>query len=168
VKEQGHGVNFHSPNGLHARYIDSTLAFLLKETGFIMPRLSLETSNTALQKATGSKVYNEEFLAAASYLKEAGYRSGEYAAYIMAGLLNQEFRDIEQTMRFAHDAGARISLAEYSPIPGTRDWELIKDRLPSPDPLWHNNSIFPVLPLNGWNEIQKLKDMSVRMNKCFT
>jgi hypothetical protein len=36
-------VRFHCPNGIHARFIDDELAYLMKKSGFITLRLGLET-----------------------------------------------------------------------------------------------------------------------------
>jgi len=166
--KKGICASFHSPNGLHARYITPGLARLLKETGFVMPRLSLETSSAARQRETGSKVSNNEFLSACRSLRAGGYQHGEYGAYIMMGMPGQCFEEVEETIHFAYESGARVFLAEYSPIPGTRDWERVKDLLPSSDPLWHNNSLFPLFPLSDWPKFQKLKDMARDLNKCFT
>jgi radical SAM superfamily enzyme YgiQ (UPF0313 family) len=165
IKQKTIDVYFHSPNGLHARYVTPRLARLLKETGFVMPRLSLETANAPRQKISGGKVATEDFLTAVSYIKEAGYAPGEFIAYIMMGMPGQSIEEVEESIAFAHNAGARVSLAEYSPIPGTKDWQAVQSKLPSSDPLWHNNSLFPLFSLSDWPRLQKVKNMAKELNK---
>jgi radical SAM superfamily enzyme YgiQ (UPF0313 family) len=130
-----------------------------------MPRLSLETANKSMQQQTGGKVSNEDFERGIGNLRAAGYSRGEYAAYIMLGLPGQNLFDVETSIEYAHATGAHISLGEYSPIPGTRDWQSIKGSLPSDDPLWHNNSIYPLHPLSDWPKIQQLKSLVRALNK---
>jgi radical SAM superfamily enzyme YgiQ (UPF0313 family) len=161
-------VRFHTPNGLHSCYLSKETAIAMYKANFVMPRLSLETANEHIQKRTGGKVSREQFENGVANLKSAGYHAGQYGAYIMMGMPNQELNDVEATICYAHALGAHISLAEYSPIPGTTDWLNIKNKLPSDDPLWHNNSIFPLRPLSDWPKIQKLKGLARELNKCFT
>ena len=167
IKRRKIKVNFHSPNGLHARYVTMELARAIKEAGFVRPRLSLESSDPARQTGTGGKVSGEEFLRAASLLMEAGYGPGEFSAYVMMGMPGQDTDEVEESVVFAHKAGAMVSLAEYSPIPGTKDWPFIKDRLPSEDPLWQNNSLFPLYPLSAWPQFQRLKNLARELNGRF-
>lgn len=165
--ERGITANFHSPNGLHARFITPDLASLMNHARFIMPRLSLETASEKRQNMTGGKIYNEEFAAACRYLAEAGYRPGEYAAYLLLGMPGQALAEVEQGIRFAHGLGCKVLLAEYSAIPGTKDWDIASCLLPSDDPLWHNNSLFGLFRPEQWREIQALKDLSRTLNRGF-
>ncbi|MFN3966151.1 MAG: B12-binding domain-containing radical SAM protein [Endomicrobiia bacterium] len=147
---------FHTPNGLHARYITKELAELMYNAGFVFPRISLETSNQKLQKFTGNKVTNEELVQAIEYLCSAGYKSKEVIVYIMIGLPEQDLSDVEKTINFLKKLKVKISLSEYSPIPHTSDWEKVKKENLS-DPLIHNNSLFS---LNIYGEkLQKIKDV---------
>lgn len=156
---------FHSPNGLHAKYITKELAVLFKEAGVIMPRISLETTNQQRQVSTGGKVSSLEFEAACKNLFEAGYKKGEVGSYILMGMQGQGFKEVEESINFAHKTGALVLLAEYSPIPGTKDWEEVKEILPFDDPLWHNNSLYPLHKLSDWKTFQNLKDLAHKLNK---
>lgn len=164
VVAKGLSLNFHTPNGLHARFITKEVARLLKSSGFVMPRISLETVSLETQKETGGKVSTKEYLSAVANLVDSGFQRGEYVAYTMMGMPGQTFEEIDETLNLAHQSGARISLSEYSPIPGTKDWERVKNRLPSLDPLWQNNSIFPLYSLCDWPRLQVLKDKTRRLN----
>jgi|GEM_PF-6875888 len=77
---------------------------------------------------------------------------------------DQSFAEIDRTLDFVHESGARISLGEYSLIPGTRDWEKVKNILPSDDPQRHNSSIFPLHSLSDWPALQVLKEKARRLN----
>jgi len=59
--KRNYKFNFHASNGLHAAYIDEETAALMKQAGFIEPKISLESSNSNLQKITGGKITNEVF-----------------------------------------------------------------------------------------------------------
>ncbi|MCB4791306.1 MAG: radical SAM protein [Elusimicrobia bacterium] len=155
---------FHTPNGLHARYLTKDLAKFLKKTNFIMPRLSLETVNSTSLKNSGDKLNTAEFQTACQNLQNAGFKKGEYGAYILMGRPGQDFFEIEESIKYANKNGAFVFIAEYSPIPGTADWEKIKNILPCDDPLWHNNSLFPIYELSEWKRAQELKNLTRELN----
>ena len=64
----------------------------------------------------------------------------------MAGLPGQRVEEVEQSIEFVKDLGAKPFLVEYSPIPQTPMFEKAK-RSSSFDlenePLFHNNSLIP-------------------------
>jgi pyruvate-formate lyase-activating enzyme len=137
--------NFHTPNGLHARYIDEEVATLLHASGFKTLRLSFETVNVDWKRRTGDKVTNEELKMAISNLKQAGFKGKEIGVYVMVGLPEQSPEEVVESILYVASCGAWVKLSEYSPIPGTPDFELIKKILgwsEDHDPLLHNNSTF--------------------------
>jgi len=154
---------FHTPNGLQARYINERIASLMHRANFICPRLSLETTNVMRQRETGNKVTNEEFKTAVKNLYNAGYKTGEVGAYVMMGMPGQDFKEVEDSIKFVSDLGAKVFLVEYSPIPGTKDWQEYKFNFR--DPLFHNNSIFPLYDIEDWGKFQKLKDFTCQRNE---
>jgi radical SAM superfamily enzyme YgiQ (UPF0313 family) len=141
------------------------MASLMKENNFVLPRLSLETADAGRQAATGGKVTNADFERAIFYLRAAGYRPGEIGVYLMMGLPGQSFEEVEESLRYAHHLGGRITLAEYSPVPGTPDFK--KSGLQNKDPLLHNNSIYPLYPRKDWEKFQALKDLVKILNQEF-
>ncbi len=162
--KNGISANFHTPGGLHARFLDKDLAFLLKEAGFSQPRLGLESADLSRQRETGGKVDNTALSRAVEYLKEAGYGPSEIGVYLMMGLPDQTSREVEDSIYFAHKLKVRVYLEEYSPIPGTPDYEssgLSEDA----DPLLHNNSAFPLYNRERYLEFQTLKQLNHRLNK---
>jgi radical SAM superfamily enzyme YgiQ (UPF0313 family) len=151
---------FHTPNGLHARFITPRVAALMKAAGFKTIRLSLETTSPERQQATGNKVTNEELRRAVYCLSEAGIPPHELEVYLLAGLPGQTIGEVKSDIDFVHRLGARASIASYSAIPGTADWKkmvqegVIADDL---DPLWHNHTIFP--SINEEFTVDKVREL---------
>lgn len=154
-------LRFHTPNGLHARFINKNVAQLMKKAGFKTLRLSLETVNIKRQIETGGKVTNEELERAVFYLKEAGFLSQDIGVYIMYGLPEQSLDEVRAGVDFLKRLKVRIHLTEFSPIKGTYYWdELVKKGIipDDLDPLLTNNTIFSEL-FSGYSreELQRLK-----------
>ena len=146
VIQKGIHCNFHAPNAIHIKAIDQEVADLLFQGGFKTIRLGFETSDEAMQVKTGGKVNNQEFLQAIKQLKRAGYSGQEIGVYIMAGLPGQRVGEVEESIVFVREAGARPILVEYSPIPNTPLFKKAKKFSQfdiENEQLFHNNSIFP-------------------------
>ncbi len=154
-------VRFHTPNGLHARFIDDELASLMKKAGFRTIRLGLETLSPERQKTTGNKITNPEFINSINSLKKAGFTKREIGVYIMYGLPEQGLDEVEEGVRFLMDMDLRIYLTEFSPIPGTIYWQqLIKKGIinESMDLLHTNNTVYSLLYCNYAHErLKRLK-----------
>ena len=147
-------LRFHTPNGIHIRFITREIACLMQETGFHSLRLSLEATQPAWQARFGSKTTLKEFDHALDCLFEAGFTDKEIKVYLLVGLPGQTLHEVEQSIREVLKRGVRPSLAEYSPIPGTALWEEACRVSPYPleeEPLTHNNTLLPC----GGNEITK-------------
>jgi radical SAM superfamily enzyme YgiQ (UPF0313 family) len=141
-------VRFHCPNGMHARYIDEELAYLMKESGFSTLRLSLETINIDRQQATGGKVTSDALIRAVRLLRKYGFRKEHIGVYLMYGLPGQSFSEVIDGVAFLKSLGVRINLTEFSPIPHTKCWNDLKNKGKiddTLDPLLTNNSVFSVL-----------------------
>jgi radical SAM superfamily enzyme YgiQ (UPF0313 family) len=146
IIKRGIDCNFHTPNALHVREIDEEVGRLLFRAGFKTIRLGFETSNEAAQLETGGKVDNQGFKRAIRHMKGAGYSGEEIGVYVMAGLPGQRVGEVEESIAFVKEAGARPMLVEYSPIPHTPLFEKAKKMSPfdlENEPLYHNNSILP-------------------------
>jgi len=146
VINKGIRSNLHTPNALHIREINEEVASLLFRSGFKTIRLGFETSNEATQLETGAKVDNHEFRKAIMCLKKAGYSGEEIGVYVMVGLPGQRVGEVEESIAFVEEAGARPMLVEYSPIPYTPIFEKAKKMSQfdlENEPLYHNNSILP-------------------------
>ena len=138
--------NFHTPNGVHIRGMTDEIARLMFLSGFKTIRFGLETADENLMKKTGEKTTRAEFIQAVNCLKKAGFSKENIGIYLLAGLPGQRAEEVEESITFVRDCGARPYLSEYSPIPGTMLWEeaIKASRFDLVnEPLFHNNSIFP-------------------------
>lgn len=141
-------IRFHCPNGIHARFIDDEIAHLMKRSGFVTLRVSLETVNTERQQKTGGKVTSDMFRSAVDNLKRAGFMKEHIGVYLMYGLPGQGLEEVKEGVEFLKGLGVRINLTEFSPIPGTLCWEELKSKgilSDDIDPLLTNNSVFTTL-----------------------
>ncbi len=163
IAARGIRTRFHTPNGLHARGVTEEMARLMRRVGFATIRLGLEAASHDRQMTTGGKVSNQEFREAVRNLRRAGYSPQEVGVYILVGLPGQRREEVEETIRFAWDCGARPYLAEYSPLPGTPLWEEAVKASPfdlAEEPLFHNNTILPCRWEGlDWGDLRALKDM---------
>lgn len=164
ILKKGVSANFHTPDGLHAKFLTKDLASLLRKSGFVQPRLGFESADLSRQIITGGKVNNMDLVKAVSYLKEAGYSSHEIGVYILIGMPDQPPQEIEESILFAHELKVRVFLEEYSPVPGTPDYERSGLSVDA-DPLLHNNSAFPLYNPERFSEFQKFKDLAHGLNK---
>lgn len=164
ILKKGIKANFHTPSGLHIRFITPGIAQLLKRAGFISPRLGFETAEPRRQIETGSKTDTEGFLQALKYLKNAGYRSEDIAVYLLIGLPEQSIEEIRKSIEFVASEKTRIFLEEYSPIPGT-PYYLKSGLSEDADPLMHNNSAFPLYRPDDCQKLQDLKNLAHNLNR---
>jgi radical SAM superfamily enzyme YgiQ (UPF0313 family) len=140
-------LQMHTPNGLQIRYIDMEMAELFYKAGVKTIRLSFESSNESRQKEMFSKVKNSDLENALTYLEKAGYDRKDIAVYVMMGLPDQDIPEFEDSIKYVNDLGAKNSVASFSPIPGTVDWQSSIDSgywCNDADLLLTNNSIFPI------------------------
>ena len=81
---------------------------------------------------------------------------------LMGELPGQRTEEVEKSITFVGQAGAKPILVEYSPIPGTPLFEKAKKMSPfdiGNEPLFHNNSILPC-QWEGftWGDFRRLKE----------
>jgi radical SAM superfamily enzyme YgiQ (UPF0313 family) len=151
-------ISFFTPNGLHSRFISKDVAKMMFRAGFKELRVSLETSNEHLQRKLYMKTTNNEFREAVENLKTAGYNSKEIFAYLLAGMPGMSFSSVEKSIRYVSKIGVKISLAEFSPIPGTKMEEEL------PDPLFTNNTVYYHYR-NKEKEMTRVKKLAREANK---
>ena len=139
-------LRFHTPNGIHVRFVTRKVAEYMKKAGFYTLRLSLEMTQPTWQARFGSKATLEEFDRALSCLFDAGFTETSIRVYLLVGLPGQTWDEVAQGIMEVKKRGVRPSLAEYSPIPGTALWEEACRVSPYPlrdEPLMHNNTLIP-------------------------
>jgi pyruvate-formate lyase-activating enzyme len=157
ILARGLSARFHTPNGLHARFIDRPLAQKMRQAGFVTLRLGLETADLAQQVRDGSKVDDEAFARAVAALFAVGYSAHEVAAYVLAGRPGQRVESVRATVAFAHLLGVPVHIAQFSPIPGTAEWVAAVEVgciVPDADPLLHNNSTYPCGDAPAWEALK--------------
>jgi len=162
-------INFHTPNGLFAKLVDAELAELMVHAGFKTIRLSYETKNAERQKDM-RKVVDGDLVRALGFLERAGFPRREVTVYLIMGLPFQRPAEVEYSIRYVHDLGAKVSLSSFSPIPGTREWQHAVESFgfPEDQPLLTNKSIYP-LRHDGFTteSFNKLKVMAIEGNRLF-
>jgi hypothetical protein len=157
-------VNFHSPNALNARFLTSGLAELMVRAGFKTFYLGFESASARWQKRTGSKVSSDELARSVEYLLAAGADPQNVTAYQILGHPQISIQQLEESMSFVGSLGIRGMLADFSPIPGTEDGESCRKWVDMDEPLFHNNTAFPVIML-GFDESNRLKDLQRKLNR---
>lgn len=165
ILKHGMDVRLHTPNGLHARFIDDELAGLMQASGFKTIRLSLETVDARRQATSDNKVNNADIENAIRHLKKHGFTKEKIGIYLMYGLPGQDLEEVKDGVQFLKALGVRINLTEFSPIKGTKAWEklaaagIISDSL---DPLLTNNTVFSYLYSNYDREEVKTLKLEVK------
>ncbi|MEO0242028.1 MAG: radical SAM protein [candidate division WOR-3 bacterium] len=151
-------VRFHTPNALHVRKIDAEIAEFLKRTGFETIYLGVETVNSDLLKSIGEKLSFQDFRRAIDNLLKAGFSLHQITAYLFLGVPGQQIVDIEYSIKTISSYGVKISLSEFSPIPGTPIGDRVIREYNLKDPLLTNNSVFPII-LYGYDQVNRLKNL---------
>jgi radical SAM superfamily enzyme YgiQ (UPF0313 family) len=154
-------VSFHTPNALNARFITPEIAKLMVRAGFKTFYLGFESSAYEWQRKTGGKVYSEEFSDAVRSLREAGAPS--ITAYVIIGHPDSSAQNLEASIRFAAEQGARVMLSEFAPIPGTPDGEACCSYTALGEPLNHNKTAF-TLRFLGRERVEGLKALCRQVN----
>ncbi len=145
VIESGLTASFYTPNAVHLNQIDLPGAMLMKKAGFREIRLGYESSSDMFHDSHGRKYETRCFRESVGILKEAGFRRNETAVYILAGLPEQDYREVLDSIEECRKAGVKIYIAEFSPVPGSPLWGrcIQQSRLPlDEEPLLQNNTFF--------------------------
>jgi hypothetical protein len=156
-------ISFHTPNALNTRFIDEEIAELMIKAGFKSFYLGFESRADEFQKQTGSKVFDNEFTRAVKNLVAAGVDKGSITAYLVLGHPRFEIQGVEESMKFVHNLGVRIMLADFSPIPGTPDGRLAEKYVDMNEPLMHNKTVFPII-LFGNEKVTRIKNICRKLN----
>lgn len=147
VVASGEDFRFYVPNAAHLSLLDRDTCRLMKRAGFQEVRIGFESSDDFFHRSMGPKLAAEDLGRGVSVLREAGFRPWEIGVYVLAGLPEQHWRAVEDTIRVVGSLGVRVHLAEYSPVPGSGLWNTSVSKSSFPlveEPLTHNNSILPL------------------------
>lgn len=160
LKENKLNFNFHTPNGIDLNDIDEEVVKLFKETNFKTIRLSVDLLN---KKTSYDKLKEVSKI----FLKN-GFKAGEIEAYILIGFPEQSFEEVKEELYILKDLKIISRFAYFSPIEGTKEWELLKEKghvKDGEDPLFSNKLLFPYR-FNGINpeELKELKKIQNSLN----
>ncbi|HRU05536.1 MAG TPA: B12-binding domain-containing radical SAM protein [Candidatus Brocadiia bacterium] len=158
-------ARFHTPNGLHARFMTQEVARRLVEAGFRSFFLSFESRSEDWHRAVGDKAGAEDLAQAVDALRSAGADLGGVTAYLLLGHPNAESQDLEASMRYAHGLGIRVMLSDFSPLPGTPDGEACRRWVDLDEPLTHNKTAFPLISM-GVDRVNRLKALCKELNRA--
>jgi len=156
-------IRIHTPNALHIKYVDARVAELLKQRGFTNPHFGLETLDPRLQKLWGDKVNRDDVSRGVAALRTAGFKPGEFSVYLLLGYPQQDMAQLNEDIRFLNDLGVRVSLAEFSPVPGTKLFEHYGPQFS--EPLLHNNSVFGYFGREKIREFWEIKNYTRQLNR---
>jgi pyruvate-formate lyase-activating enzyme len=154
-------LTFHTPNALNVRLMTPEIARLMVQGGCRSFFLGYESYSSAWMRKTGRKASADEFAASVEYLLRSGAR--HIVAYMILGHPDTDEQEVEASMRFAHDCGARILLSEFAPVPGTEDGEHCRTWTDMDEPLCHNKTAFTILRL-GHDRVNRLKSLCRNLN----
>jgi len=157
VINTGGGVRFHTPNGVHARLVEPSLARLMRQAGFVTIRMGLETADPLQGARDGGKLDREDLERAADALFAAGFSRNEVAVYVLIGRPGQTVESVRETANYAHSMGVQVLAAEYSPVPGTAEWQQAVSAAHlrgDDDPLLHNKAAFLYRHGRDWNRVK--------------
>jgi pyruvate-formate lyase-activating enzyme len=165
ISKRAIGFRFHTPNGLHVRFITKEVAQKLKNANFISLFLSLETASQT-SPLTQGKVTRRQFESAVSSLTDAGFTPSNISVYLLLGhpLISPE--EVVSSVHYVNSLGLSSHLAEFSPIPGTPDGDLALKPL-SPDPLVQNKTLYSSLALTE-EKLSRIKLLARRLNSSLT
>ena len=159
---------FYLPNAVHLRFLDLDTALLMKRSGFREIRLGFESADSAFHATLDQKLDPADLEGGLALLRAAGFSGRQITLYILAGLPGQHREEVEASLRFAAALGVRVSLAEYSPLPGSRLWEQSVRLSAFPleeEPLTHNSTILP-LRWHGFTlkDLGEMKELARRLS----
>lgn len=152
----GMGLELHTPNGLHVTMMNAAKAQAMRRAGFRSLYLSLESVDESLLDSTGAKLTVGAFVKAVEHLKDAGFGADELHSYILFGLRNQSEDSVKRTVELALRLGVKPHLAEFSPVPGTQEYER-SGLFFMDDPLLTNNT--------AWTSIQGMLESLERLKQ---
>ncbi|MDR0307206.1 MAG: radical SAM protein [Chitinispirillales bacterium] len=145
-------LRFHTPNGLHLKYVNNETLNCLKALNVTTLRFGYESAGRRYLQATGQKISINILNEKAALLNNAGLAKTS-AAYVMAGLPGQSVKDVLEEIDIVVSAGLRVKPVFVSPIPQTTTFDYYSRIYPqiTSDPLWHNDTFF-ITKIAGWSE----------------
>ncbi|MBP7867604.1 MAG: radical SAM protein [Acidobacteria bacterium] len=160
VARRGLPVRFHLPNAVHPRKLDTHLCGAMKRAGVTTLRLGFESLSAAFEARSSRKVDRASAERGVEKLFAAGFSSRDVGAYLLFGVPGLPAEGILDDIRSVNAMGLKVSLASYSPIPGTPDFEAAAAEWPElrDEPLLHNNTLTMARHAEAYREARRLAD----------
>jgi radical SAM superfamily enzyme YgiQ (UPF0313 family) len=143
-------INFHTPNGMHMKFLNKETVSLMKDAGFKTLRFGLESITKKYRSDSDDKISKNEFAKGIGILFDGGFDKDNIGIYVLMGLPGQVPADVYKTIRFVKSFGVIVKLCEYSPIPHTAYFNELKRTLSihiDKEPLFQNNTALSI-----WSE----------------
>lgn len=152
IIERKYSVRFHTPNGLHLRFLNESILELMLKAGFTTLRFGYESGDFKYKQDTSGKIDQTELLKKIKLVKDNCSKQQDTGIYVMGGLRDQKPEQMIEEMDFLGSLGIKVKPVFVSPVPGTTLYQYYLKQFPllSQDPLWHNDSFF-ITRLPGWN-----------------
>ncbi len=131
---------FHTPNGLHLKEVDNELCKIFNLYDFPQLRFGFETAFNRFDRKTD----RDQLVNVVEMLKMSGSGKDKIGVYLLCGIPGQAVEEVEETIDFVDNIGARPYLSEFSPVPGTVLYDKhLKESLLDFDkePMYQNNSL---------------------------
>jgi radical SAM superfamily enzyme YgiQ (UPF0313 family) len=134
---------YHTPNGLHIRMINPTVASYLYEKNFVSLRFGLENLDPVMQEKSGYKAGLKQVLDGIACLKKAGFTKNQIGFYLLVSPFGDKVK-LAETIKLLKEQDVNLHLSLYSPVPLTKDYSMLVEKYPfiQEEPLYHNDSLF--------------------------
>lgn len=167
IIERKYDIRFHTPNGMHLRFINEPLLDLMIKAGFTTFRFGYESSDLRYLQDISAKVNRDELEDKIKLLKRYCTDKQDVGVYIMGGLREQTPQQMLNEMDFVGAQGIKVKPVFISPVPGTSLYQYYLDLFPAlaTDPLWHNDSFFiTCLPYWSTSDVENVRRRAKEIN----
>ena len=160
-------ARFHTPNGMHARWLDDNVLSRMATLGFCTLRFGYESGDDRFMGDINGKISQHELREKTRMLFGHGFSSSNIGVYVMAGLIGQNPDDVMDDISFIASLKVKAKPVFFSPVPNTKLFDRYLSRYPllKTDPLFHNDSFFTA-QLPGWDfdAMQSIVDYAKKLN----
>ncbi len=157
-KKKGN-VQLHLPNAIHPHLLTEKTAKLMFNSN--VSDLAIGYDTLSVREKQTKKYPLKKVL---RMLHNAGYKKKNLWVYLLVGLPSQSYNEIATAMEKIADFEGTIKLAWFSPIPGTPDFNNIKNK--KEEPFYYNSSLYSILSGNfSLEEVENLKKLKNNFNR---
>jgi len=123
VIERKLNLEFEAPEGFPPNLLSLDLAKKMREAGFKIIHLPLESSDKDMEKRFKRKSNLDDFNRAVHFLKEAGFDSKDIIVFVLAFLSDQKIESILNSFITVWELGCTPKIMPFTPIPGTEEYK---------------------------------------------